>query len=96
VSIEVAIRLGFFFGIFATVAVWELVAPRRALATSKTARWFRNLGITFLNPVVLRLLFPIVPVGMALVAQGRDWGLLNNVGLPYWLAIAVGVPSAEL
>ncbi len=44
---ELAIRLGFFFGIFAIMAVWELVAPRRALTVSKALRWTNNLGLVF-------------------------------------------------
>jgi sterol desaturase/sphingolipid hydroxylase (fatty acid hydroxylase superfamily) len=93
---EVAIRLSFFFGIFALMAIWELVAPRRSLATSKTLRWFSNLGITFLNPAVVHLVSPIMPVGMALLAQKSGWGLLNNFALPYWLEIAVGVIVLDL
>ena len=31
---EPAIRLGFFVGVFAIVALWELAAPRRALTVS--------------------------------------------------------------
>jgi hypothetical protein len=45
---EVAIRLGFFFGIFAIMAVWELMAPRRALTVSKAVRWTNNIGLVFL------------------------------------------------
>ena len=33
---EVTIRLGFFFGVFTIMAVWEIIAPRRALTVSKT------------------------------------------------------------
>jgi sterol desaturase/sphingolipid hydroxylase (fatty acid hydroxylase superfamily) len=93
---EVAIRLVFFFGIFAIVAAWELVAPRRPLTTSKTVRWFSNLGITFLNPAVVRLVFPILAVGVALLAQERGWGLFNTFDLPYWMEIVVGVIVLDL
>ena len=55
---EAAIRLTFFLAIFAAVAAWELVAPRRRLGVSKTLRWVNNLGLVMLNTVVLRLLFP--------------------------------------
>ena len=41
---EAAIRLGFFVGVFAIVARWELAAPRRALTVSKSLRWGSNLG----------------------------------------------------
>ena len=88
---EIAIRFGFFFGIFALVAIWELFAPRRALTTSKTWRWASNMGITFLSPLVLYWVFPVLAVGMALKAQESGWGLLNNYNLPYWLAVVVGV-----
>ena len=93
---EFAIRLSFFFGIFALVAIWEVLALRRSLITSKTVRWVSNLGITFLNPVVVRLAFPVMPVGMALLAQKSSWGLLNNFNLPYWFAVVVGVMVLDL
>jgi len=93
---EVAIRVAFFFGIFALVTIWELLAPRRTPTTSKTVRWLSNLGITFLNPGVVRVVFPILAVGLALLAQERGWGLFNNVGLPYWLAVVVGVIVLDL
>jgi len=96
VSYEVAIRLGFFFGVFALIAIWEVLAPRRSLTTSKTVRWLSNLGITFLNPVVVRLVSPIMPVTMALLAQKSGWGLLNNFALPYWLPVVIGVAVLDL
>jgi len=95
-SNEVVIRLGFFFGIFALMVIWEVLAPRRSLITSKTSRWLSNLSITFLNSVVVRLVSSIMPVGMALLAQKNGWGLLNNFVLPYWLEVAVGVIVLDL
>lgn len=96
VSYEVAIRLGFFFGVFALIAIWEVLAPRRSLTTSKSVRWLSNLAITFLNPVVVRLVSPIMPVTMALLAQKSGWGLLNNFALPYWLPVVIGVAVLDL
>jgi hypothetical protein len=40
---EVVIRLVFFVSIFALIGIWEQLAPRRALTTSKKMRWFSNL-----------------------------------------------------
>jgi hypothetical protein len=65
---EIAIRLGFFSCIFTLVAIWELLAPRRALTTSKTRRWYGNLAVVFLNSIVVRSVFTVLPVGMALLA----------------------------
>jgi sterol desaturase/sphingolipid hydroxylase (fatty acid hydroxylase superfamily) len=87
---EAIIRLGFFVGVFALVAILEILAPRRPLTTSKRVRWFANLGIIFLNPLSVRILFPVLPFGMALLASERGWGLFNQVNLPFWLEVAAG------
>lgn len=88
---ETAIRLGVFLGVFILVAVGEVLAPRRVLEISKGVRWLGNLGIVFLNTLAVRALFPVAAVGMALLAEERGWGLLNNIELPYWLAVVVAV-----
>jgi sterol desaturase/sphingolipid hydroxylase (fatty acid hydroxylase superfamily) len=96
VSTETAVRLAFFLGIFGIVALGEVLSPRRVLTTSKAARWFANLVITGLNPLSVRLLFPMLPVGMAVLAEERGWGLLNSVAFPYWLEVAAGVLVLDL
>jgi sterol desaturase/sphingolipid hydroxylase (fatty acid hydroxylase superfamily) len=96
VSTETAVRLAFFLGVFGIVAVGEVLSPRRVLTTSKTGRWFANLVITGLNPLSVRLLFPALPVGMAVLAQERGWGLLNSVAFPYWLEVAAGLLVLDL
>ena len=65
-SNESVIRLSFFLGIFAIMAIWEFIAPRRALTVSKVVRWTNNLGLVFLNSFILRLLFPAAAVGIGI------------------------------
>ena len=60
------------------------------MTTSKASRWFANLVIIGLTPLSARLVFPVLPAAMALLATERQWGLLNNVNLPYWLEVAMG------
>ncbi len=88
---ETAIRLGFFFGIFLLMAVWEILAPRRALTQPKGLRWLNNIGLVVLNTVLLRLLFPLAAVGIAIHAGAQQWGLLNQVDIPGWLAVPFAV-----
>lgn len=79
---EPTIRLIFFFGVFAVMAVWELRAPRLVLTQSKTVRWLNNIGLVVLNSVLLRLLFPAAAVGMATFVQANGWGLFNYLDWP--------------
>lgn len=93
---EVAIRLGFFIGVLTIMALWEILAPRRALTTSKSWRWVSNLGIVFLNSILLRLLFPVAAVGLAAYAAGHGWGLLNQVQIPFWVTVIASVVALDL
>ena len=90
-SNEAVIRLGFFFGVFALMAAWEIAAPRRALAQSKAVRWYANLGIVVLNTVIARIIFPLAPVAVAIVAAERGWGVFNIADVPPGLTIVAAV-----
>lgn len=88
---ETGIRLSFFCGVFAVIALWELMAPRRKLTTGKGARWFANLAMVALDTAIVRLLFPTLPVGIALLAGERDWGILNAMDIPPGARVIAGV-----
>jgi sterol desaturase/sphingolipid hydroxylase (fatty acid hydroxylase superfamily) len=93
---EIVIRLIFFLTIFGAVAYWEHRLPRRPLTTSKKVRWISNLSFMIGNPVLVRLIFPIVAVNTALIAQQRTWGLLNIFDWPLWLEFVVGVTILDI
>lgn len=88
---EKSIRMGFFFGVLAVMAVWELASPRRNLTRSKTLRWINNLGLVFFNSFLLRVLFPAAAVGVAAAAQHNGWGLFNLYTVNPVLAIVASV-----
>jgi sterol desaturase/sphingolipid hydroxylase (fatty acid hydroxylase superfamily) len=88
---EGLIRLFFFLSLLIVMAAWESLSPRRRLKTSKTIRWYSNLGLILIDTLALRILLPMQAVGVALLAQNRGWGMLNNVSFPNWLEIAIGV-----
>jgi sterol desaturase/sphingolipid hydroxylase (fatty acid hydroxylase superfamily) len=92
---EGAIRLACFAGIFAAVALWEWLAPRRALTASKAVRWVSNLAIVAINTALLRVAFPLLAVGMAALAAQRGWGLLNQAALPEALAFLLSVLALD-
>ena len=90
-SQEDYIRLGFFFGILAIMATWEILAPRRVLTVSKSVRWTNNLGIVFLNTIILRLLFPAAAIGVAVFAQTEGWGIFNYLQINTIIAVIASV-----
>jgi sterol desaturase/sphingolipid hydroxylase (fatty acid hydroxylase superfamily) len=93
---ELAVRLGFFFGIFGVMAAWELAAPKRVLTSLKALRWFNNLGITFLNSALLRLAFPVTAVWVAAYAQEHGLGLFNALSIDSAFAGVLSVVLLDL
>lgn len=94
-SHEAAVRLGFFVGMLALMAVWESLAPRRAPTAPRANRWIANLGVVVLGTVAVRLVVPVTAVGMALLAQERRWGLLNHLDVPDWLALVAAALALD-
>ena len=93
---EAVIRLGFFLGVFIIVAIWELLSPRRVLTTSKTIRWTSNMGVVLIDTLVVRFLFPVMAINVAVMAGENGWGLLNNLDIPDWLSLIAGVLILDL
>jgi len=85
-----------FLVILLVLAAWEAVAPRRRRDIARGLRWPNNLGIVALDSLVVRLVFPLVAVGLALMAEERGWGLLNVLAAPDWLAFVVSLLALDL
>ncbi len=92
---EPAIRFGAFASVFAVMALWEILAPRRKLSISKARRWAGNLGIVVFNSILMRFLFPVAGVGIATFAAEQGWGVFNYVHAPYWLAVLASVVALD-
>ena len=92
---ESGIRLGFFVGMFLLVGAWELAAPQRALSVSKALRWANNLGLSVLNTIILRAVYPAAAVGVAAFAAANGWGVLNHFQIPVWLAVPLAVVALD-
>ena len=87
------IRAGVFLGVFASLAVLEMLYPRRQAALSRMARW-PGAGALFVSGAVLgRLVVPAGLAGLAIWADGQGIGLFNLTSLPLW---AVGLISLLL
>ncbi|MDR3640638.1 MAG: sterol desaturase family protein [Humidesulfovibrio sp.] len=79
---EGLIRLSAFLGAALALMLWEVLAPRLERPALRGLRWPGNLALVALSTLLIRLLFPVLPVGLALWARGQGWGLLNALPLP--------------
>jgi sterol desaturase/sphingolipid hydroxylase (fatty acid hydroxylase superfamily) len=86
-QMEQTIRLSVFAGVLLLVALWEIISPRRALLDNKRRRWFANLSLVVIGTVMVRLLFPVLPVVLAQVSESRGWGFFNVFQMAPWLKI---------
>jgi sterol desaturase/sphingolipid hydroxylase (fatty acid hydroxylase superfamily) len=86
-TLEVAFRIGCAAALFALLAGWEWLAPRRPLWLGRLRRWPGNLGIVAVDTLVVRLLVPTAVVGAALTAAG------NGTGLFHWLNLRLSVAT---
>jgi sterol desaturase/sphingolipid hydroxylase (fatty acid hydroxylase superfamily) len=93
---ELAIRLTFFVGVLSMMALWEFAAPRRRREIPRLLRWSNNLALVIIDTAVVRLVFPVAAVGLALVGERQGWGLLNIYDAPMWLAVLTGVLVLDL
>ena len=95
-SNEPFVRFVAFGAVLAAMAAWELAAPRRRQELGRKARWPGNLGIVVLDTLLVRLIFPMGAVAIALAAEARGWGLFNVFGASAWLAIPASVILLDL
>jgi sterol desaturase/sphingolipid hydroxylase (fatty acid hydroxylase superfamily) len=93
---EPFLRLGSFLAVFAGLALWEWLAPRRERAFSRRARWPNNAGLLLVDVIVLRVVAPGAAIGVALAGEAHGWGLVNAAGLPWWVAVPLAVVLLDL
>jgi sterol desaturase/sphingolipid hydroxylase (fatty acid hydroxylase superfamily) len=96
IAAEPLIRLGAFLGVFAIVALWEALAPRRRAEFARRDRWPHNLGLLVLDGVMLRLVAPGAAIAVAIAGEAHGWGLVNALALPAWLAVPLAVILLDL
>jgi sterol desaturase/sphingolipid hydroxylase (fatty acid hydroxylase superfamily) len=93
---EPVVRLVVFAGIFAAMAAWEILAPRREQKLARGTRWPSNIGVVLLDTVLVRIVFPTTAVGLALIAEARGWGLFHALELPLWASAPLAVIALDL
>ncbi|MEM6381551.1 MAG: sterol desaturase family protein [Pseudomonadota bacterium] len=86
---EASVRLAAFVSIFAAMAVFEQLLPRRDRYPARARRWVTNWGMLIVDAIVLRIVFPTAAVGVALWAETANFGLFNTFDVPLVFAAII-------
>ena len=90
------LRLGIFAAILLGLGAAETLYPRRERTLPRRARWFTNTALIAIDTALLRLLLPVLALGMAALAEQRGWGLFNAIAWPDWLEFALSVVLLDM
>jgi sterol desaturase/sphingolipid hydroxylase (fatty acid hydroxylase superfamily) len=95
-SLEVALRVVCAAAVFAALAAWELLAPRRGLAVGRWPRWPHNIGIVLVDALAVRLVTPAAALGAAFYAAGHGIGLFHMLDVRLSVAAVLGFLVLDL
>lgn len=93
---ETGIRLTVFLGVLIGMAMWEVAVPRRRVEIPRLLRWSNNLALVVVDTLLVRLVFPVVAVGLAVTAEQNGWGLLNQMNMTGWIMVLIAVLLLDL
>ncbi len=93
---EPIVRGAIFLAVLLGMAVWELSAPRRRREIPRLLRWSNNIALVVIDTILLRVTFPVLAVGAAVLAEERGWGLFHALEVPLLLAGVLGFLALDL
>jgi sterol desaturase/sphingolipid hydroxylase (fatty acid hydroxylase superfamily) len=96
IDFEPYIRLATFGGVFLVMAVWEVLSPKRPQHVGRGTRWPSNIGVVIIDTLLVRVLFPMSAVALAIFCESTGWGLLNVWQVSAWFAVPLSVVLLDL
>jgi len=93
---EGLLRLSVFITALALFWVWERISCWRTTLSFGVKRWVNHLMLVGTSTLMLRLLFPVLAMDFARVAEENQLGLLRDVDLPFGWIIFLSVLGLDL
>ncbi len=93
---ETHLRLVFFMGVFAVVALWEWRKPRRQQQAKRLTRWRNNLGLVAAASLLVRLVLPMGLFSWAIQVHDAGWGLLNHINANAYVEVILALVILDL
>ncbi len=81
---EQSFRLGVFLGLLTILALAEFISPLAKRQVSRPYQWFTNISIVVIDSLTLRLMVPMLAVGVAHYANETNIGLFNIIEINQW------------
>ena len=86
-----SLRLGIFFALFLSLAIWEIWKPDHKPSVERKNRWVSNIALVIFNTILIRILFPVTALVFAELVTDNQWGILNILNLSYGMKIILGI-----
>lgn len=96
VNHEPIIRALVFLGIFGALATAERLIPRRHAFRHDKQRWKTNLSVLLIDTLLVRILLPAGAVGIAILAEFREAGLLHRLEAPLAVKVVLAFIALDL
>ncbi len=93
---EAILRGAAFALVLLLFATAEAVLPRRTRRISRWQRWPANLALVLLGTIAIRLMGPLVAVGVAARVEAARFGLFQWLALPPWLTFLLAILALDL
>jgi len=90
------IRPSVFVALFFLFALAETRLPLSQRKTSRLRQWSTNICLAIINSLFLKLLVPLLAVGVALYANEHKVGLFNQLDLPYFVGVILSLLLLDL
>lgn len=89
-------RIGIFVFMLIALLIGEVILPRRKKQKTNSEfqvnnRRLNNVLVVIIDTLLVRILVPLLPVGIALYAADNSLGLFNVLELPIWIVIPLSL-----
>lgn len=96
IEYEYIIRPGLFVGLLIILVCAEFVFPLAKRKCTRVRQWLVNLAMAIIDTVALKLLFPLLAVGVAHHASEHSMGALNVLELPSFVSIILSLLMLDM
>lgn len=91
VTYQALIRLTAFVLVLAFLGLIETFYSWRPWFTNRYKRWVRHFSLMSISQLCIKLLFPTMAVGIAVIVQKNNIGILNSLSVPFALKMILGM-----